>query len=454
MKAESADHWKKLFGTFVNMLTNRYRAIIIICCAAVFFKLPAQNDSTYYSKDFLRYDNHTYKAGIKTVKLYQNTNQLTMPILNLGSDERLLLGFDELDSDIKRYSFSIIHCDARWQPTDMQAMLYVDGFNDNPISHYTYSSNTIQKYIHYTAEIPNENFTITKSGNYLLKVYEENQPDKLIITRRFMVADPKISIQARCNRPLSTNERDYKQEIDFTIFSSTYQLTNPFEDLKVIITQNGRWDNAITGLKPLFMKENELVYDYDRDNIFDGGNEFRYADLRTVSYKTERIRDITTDSNKIRHVNLVNDEKRSFKRYSTQQDINGKYIIEKRDGGDDHSESDYSWTHFSLPFNIPVTDGVLYVFGELCEWKPKEECRLNYNSEKAGYEASLYLKQGYYNYEYALMRDGEKSADLSFIEGMHFETENEYIIYVYHKQQGTYYDQLIGIKVINSLAGY
>jgi hypothetical protein len=75
---------------------------------------------------------------------------------------------------------------------------------------------------------------------------------------------------------------------------------------------------------------------------------------------------------------------------------------------------------------------------------------MTYNYKRKGYQASLFLKQGYYNYLYGLVERGQKSADVSLIEGNHWETLNEYSIYVYYKKPGTNYDQLIASDVILS----
>ena len=99
----------------------------------------------------------------------------------------------------------------------------------------------------------------------------------------------------------------------------------------------------------------------------------------------------------------------------------------------------------------PVTDGNLYIFGALTDWHYQKEAIMKYDSKYSAYTGTLYLKQGYYNYEYVLLKNNATVGDETFIEGNHYETENDYSIYVYNQEQGTNYDKLIAVKRLNSI---
>lgn len=404
----------------------------------------------YYGENIIYYEDHVYRNNIHTVQLNDSSFQLSSPILQLGAGQQLRLSFDDLEGGLKTYNYTLIHCSQNWEPSGLATAEYITGFGNDAISEYKYSLNTIQPYTHYNVVFPNENMVITKSGNYIIKVYQDNDPDRLVLTKRFMVYDQKVSITTSVKPATTVSDRNYKQEIDFTINHTGYEIQNPYGDLKVIIMQNGRWDNAISNLKPQYVKEDVLTYDYDEENVFTGGSEFRYFDIKNLRFQTERIQKITYDSLK-NHVYLTPDEKRTFKRYSTSQDINGRYLIKMQGAFNSEREADYAYVHFFLSHNDPLTDGNLYISGALSDWQFKKDFRLKYNPDRLGYEAVLYLKQGYYNYEYVFLKDGQTAGDETVIEGMHFETENDYTIYVYHRTVGTNYDQLIGIKRFNSL---
>jgi hypothetical protein len=417
---------------------------------------PTLKDTTaddYYGSTSMRYEDYVYRSYIKSIQLHDVSFELSQPILNLDSQEQLQLSFDDLQADLKNYSYTVIHCNSNWEPSDLMSAEYIDGFADNNINNYSYSLNTLQKYTHYDVVFPNSSMRITKSGNYLLKVYDSGDPESVVITKRFFVYQNKVMVTARVSGASIIADRNYKQEIDFTINHTGYNILNPYADLKVVITQNNRWDNAKKGLKPLFVKDHELVYDYDEDNVFTAGNEYRYFDIKSIRYLSERVYKASIDSMG-NQITLYNDDKRTFKRYYSQSDINGKYLIKTQEGKDSNREADYCYVKFFLPNDEVFMNGNLYVFGAFNNWACTKENLMKYNPTRFGYECTLYLKQGYYNYEYAFLKDGSLEADNTVIEGMHYETENDYTIYIYHKQQGTFYDQLIGVKRLNSMKDY
>ncbi|MFL5762408.1 MAG: DUF5103 domain-containing protein [Bacteroidia bacterium] len=440
-------------------------AFLVICSTAAGQKktslwkalnTPAAKDTTaddYYTDNVLRYDDHIYKKNIRTVQLRDESFELSHAILSLGSEEKLKLSFDDLDADLKNYNYTIIHCDANWQPSDIMQNEYIDGFLENNINDYRYSFNTLQKYTHYNVSFPNSSLRITKSGNYILKVYLNSNQEDLVLTRRFMVFESKIGIESKVDAASIIEYRTFKHEIDFKIDYTGYEIKNPYSDLQVVITQNGRWDNAKRNLKPVYVKDMQLVYDYDEENVFPGGNEFRFFDIRSVRYHSDHVYAVNMDSSGY-HVELVSDEKRSFKRYYSQPDMNGDFLIKVQEGNNSEVEADYCYVSFFLPYDAGLTDGNLYVFGAFNAWQCNTENLMHYDAKRFGYTCTLYLKQGYYNYEYVFLKDGEAAADETLIEGMHYETEDDYTIYVYHHAPGTFYDQLIGVKRLNSMKQY
>jgi len=412
------------------------------------------NQDDYYNSNFLRYEDYTYMKNIKTVRLSEESWELSPPLIRFASDQKLRLSFDDLDTKLKTYNYTVVHCDASWQPTDIMQNEYIDGFFENNISDFQYSFNTYRSYINYFVVFPNSNLNLIKSGNYIIKVYMDGDPEKLVLTRRFMLFEDMVTVVPVLNAATIVSERNYKQEVDFTIFHSSYNITNPYADLKVFIMQNDRWDNASPNIKPLFVKDKELVYDYNDVNVFPGGNEFRHFDIKNLRYRSDRIKSFGHDSLNVNHIDLLPDEKTSFKKYySTATDINGKYTVKVEGNHNSDIEADYTYVHFFLPYTPLEVDGNFYIFGGLTDWHCIKENMLTYNVARGGYEGKLYLKQGYYNYQYVFIRDGENIPDVTYTEGSHVETENDYSIYVYHRMQGTYYDRLVGVKRVNSSRG-
>lgn len=412
------------------------------------FSVIAQDE--YVNDNQLRYEDWTYKPYIKTVQLHESTFDANPAILKFNGGEQLELSFDDLEADRKTYSISFVHCDANWEPSNLMNSEFMNGFYEANILNFNYSTNTIQKYTHYSILFPQSNLQFSKTGNYIVYVYENNDKEKIVLTKRFMIYEDKVTVVANVRQAIGNDEQYEKQHIDFNIINSQYELTNPFTDMKVIIAQNNRWDNVVNNIKPTFTEPRQLTYSLDDKSTFNGGNEFRYFDSRSLRTYTERVANITRDSSYKYHVELKTDELRTFKSYSFYNDLNGGFLIKNQDlATNPDIEADYAWVHFFLPYDTQ-TSGNFYVLGKLTEWRLNKSNRMTYNYKKMGYECDLFIKQGYYNYTYVFLADEKKAADETLSEGNHWETENDYTIYVYHRQRGTYYDQLVAIKRFNS----
>ena len=410
-----------------------------------------QNDTTALQQkleenEVILLQNKVTDVNIKTVLCHQLQDALSLPIINLKSDEKLLISFDDLDADVKDYYYTINHCNADWAASDLMQSEYINGFTEERIIDYGFSFNTIQKYTHYQFEFPTLDMKPLLSGNYVFKIF--NEKGETVIQKRFMVLDTQLSIEANVKRATIVEDRNTKHEIDFTIKHPNLVVANPFSDIKVYLKQNNKEDNAITDLSPLFVKNDELVYEYDEGNTFWGNNEFRYFDIKSLRYQSERIKDIAFDSTNY-HVYLFNDYKRTFDRYSIEPDINGKFLIKSQEGWKSSIEADYAYVHFTLPVDY-ISYGDMYVLGALTDWQLKEEFKLEYNAAKKQYEKAVLLKQGYYNYHYALNDTATKRVDVSFVEGTHYQTRNDYYIYVYYRAVGDRHDHLVGFLKTSS----
>lgn len=391
-----------------------------------------------------------YKDNIKTVRFYAGDLVLTYPIVELSSNIPLTLSFDDLDGDVKDYSYTLIHCNADWTTSALSSLEYIDGFETEDILDYEYSFSTLVNYTHYKLELPNENMDFTKSGNYLLKVFEDNDEENVVFSRRFMVVDTKVTMDYDIKRPTVMSKVRSHQEIDFVVDHSGFQIRNPREEVKVVMMQNGRWDTAIEGIKPLFVKGTQLEYDYQDKFVFPAGKEFRVVDLRSTRYRTERIKQLESDMD-MYYMYVFTDEKRKRLPYLFEKDINGKYVIENQHESNDDLESDYITTFFTLLDDEPMDDESVYLFGALTDWQIKEEFKMVYIKEEQGYALKTLLKQGYYNYAYVHVKDDNEEPDMSVAEGNWFETENDYQILVYYRPFGARYDHLVGGTTLNSL---
>lgn len=410
----------------------------------------ASQDQDYFSEDYIRHKDYIYKDYIRSPLLYKEGWQMSPPVVSLGSSQKLILSFDDLQGDAKRYYYTIIHCDALWQPSDLTKSDYIQGFYEDEISDNAFSFNTINTYTNYLLIFPTDYLSYKIAGNYILKVFKEEELDSnVVLTKRFMVYEPRLSIKGKVVPPVKTDDRNYRQQIEFEINSGSYYISNPYRDLKVMVLQNWRWDNAVTNVQPRMVVGSRLDYKFMDELVFDGGNEFRSFDIKSLKYQSEKIALIDYDYRGYQ-VYLHPDERRPFKQYIHEDDLNGKFFLEKEGSEYSDTESDYAWVHFTLPYKHPLVNGNLYIFGALTQWDFTDEAMLKYDYDKNLYQTSLYLKQGYYNYAYVFLEDDTEAGDITLVEGNHWETGNEYIIMVYYREPGTYYDQLIGIEYLKA----
>ena len=395
--------------------------------------------------------NRCYDPSIKTIQVYKEGLELSPPIIQLNSTERLVISFDDLDPEIKRYKFTVIHCESDWHTSsELMVTDFIDGFSEENIEHFEYSYNTITKYIHFRTTFPSDNMRPKISGNYLLVVYEDD-PSQMAFTARFMVVETSpLVTEGKIVQSSRIEDHNTRQQIDFLVKLNGFQVYDVGREIKVVLQQNGRWDNTMQLSKPRFARTGELDYRYDESIAFNGGNQFRFFDIKSLIYQTERIAKISYDT--ANQVVLLPDQLRTFKQYIHEKDLNGRFFIKNEEHAEDsHIEADYAWVHFFLPYPAPITIGQFYLAGELTYWQLNDDSRMRWNASRKGYELNLLLKQGYYNYLYLLKNDAATAGDESMIEGNHWETENDYTIYVYYHETGSFYDRLISVKFLNTI---
>lgn len=409
---------------------------------------PKEINAQFFPGDTVR--EGIYKDNIRSVLLFREGWRLSYPIIDLRGETDLILKFDDLSQEIRNYNYKIIHCDSEWRPTPLSESDYLDGNLQNQIDDYDYSFNTYTSYIHYTLNLPNPDVRFRISGNYALLVYENFDENDLVLVRRFMVAEKIMNVDVNIQRPVMSVYRDIGHQINFSIGYGSFRIDDPFKDIKVRILQNGRWDNSIDDVKPLFDRNGILDYDYQLENVFMAGREFRWFDIKSMRYKSPYVKNIEFENDRF-HVQLFPDEPRDNKPYFFEDDLNGKFFIEIQEEENSDTDADYVDVYFSLPWTEPLVEGDFYIFGGLTNWQLNDKNRMQYNFETKSYHLTLSLKQGYYNYQIAYAPAGSDKADLGYVEGNFYETENDYIILVYFYGTTSRYERIVGYQISNSL---
>lgn len=397
---------------------------------------------------------HIYQPNIRSVKLHKANDPYGYPILRLNSVDDLDLYFDDLEGGVKNYYYTFQLCNADWTPSNLHAFDYIKGFQTNRVTTYRNSSIAFTKYTNYYARVPDKNCSPSRSGNYLLKVFLDNDTSKLVFTKRFLVVEVKSSISGQVLQPFGGSIFRSHQKLQVAVnLNSTLNVFNQ-QDVKVVLLQNYAWPTASYLLRPTIYRGNYFEYNDEGTNSFAAGKEWRWIDLRSIRLMSERMQRL--DKQKTRtDVYVKPDNERREQMYYYYRDINGLYTIETTDNVNPFWQSDYSYVHFTFfpPGNLQYPGRDIYLFGELTNYATEENSKMEFNAEKGAYEKTLLLKQGFYNYSYVTLPSKRSNEPVSFenTEGNYPSTENIYLVLVYYRPFGGRSDELIGVTTINSL---
>ncbi len=398
-----------------------------------------------------------YQPSIHTVQLYVAGNIYSYPIMRLNAGDQLELHFDDFDGGYKNFYYTFQLCNADWSVSNLQSFDYIKGFQSTRITTYRNSSISLIPYTHYQATIPDRSSIPTRSGNYLLKVFRNNDTSDLFFTKRMLIVDPRATVSALIKQPFSqqTFLTDQRVQVMVNTASANISTLSP-QDLKIVVLQNDIWRSAVFADRPSIFRGN--YFEYNDDNLgFPSGREWRWLDMRSLRLISDRMRAIV-DTGGRTDVYMKTETERKQQIYFYYKDYNGTYFTENTDGNNPYYQSDYAFVHFTYapPGGVAYAGKDVYVFGQLTNYQLDEGSRMIYNSSKGVYESEVLMKQGYYNYAYVTADPGAgPKTKFSFAntEGNFTNTENVYTILVYYRGFGSRADELIGYSQVSSYTG-
>ncbi len=421
---------------------NLRQSFLLLCCSLVAMISMAQD----------RVDTrvHIFDSNVRSLKVCLANNMYIPPIYMMGSDERLIVNFDYLDYDIHYLRYSVTHCNADWQPSQLVESEYVSGFNYADIDDYAPSEATYVHYYNYQFMLPNADMQFLVSGNYLLTVYEQDDADDILFQTRFSVCEGKVGVFPQVTSRTDVEYNNRFQQVSFDVRYKPNQIKDPYSEFKCVVTQNSREDNSVTVTRPMMVGVDNVTYDHNRDLIFPAGNEFR-------RFETVNAHNINMGVQSIRyydpmyHANLMIDEPRNELQYLYDKTQYGRFTIRNGETrGESAVEADYMITHFALDAGGKLNGGNVWLCGEFIEGYPASQAMMRYDASSGYYTADILLKQGAYNYMYLWVPDGTTVGQTSRIEGDHYETVNEYLVKVYDRPIGERYDHFVGYGVTYS----
>ena len=388
-----------------------------------------------------------FGGRLRTIKVMKEDSFMAPPSIRLGSDERIIVSFDEWSEDFSDLQYRLIHCGPDWKPSGLLESEYLDGFNIDDIDDWAFSQNTFVHFVNYRVAIPNERVNPILSGNYIMEIFERDNPDEVVGEARFSIAEHAVDIDAavssRTDRGLNTEW----QQMELTITPTDTDIDDPYSMLRVDITQNSAPYTLSSLRTPSRMEGKSIVYTHMPELIFKAGNEFRRFETIRTNYNDMHVDSMRFLSRNY-HAWLTPDRVRAAANYSYDQTQQGRFLVREYNSTDSDLGADYVTVHFRLD-SPEVIDADVYVEGEFTGWSHDDSSRLRYDYSQQAYLLEMPLKQGSYNYRYvAVPRRGMRRPDPSLIEGDKYETRNEYRVQVWYRPIGSRYDRLIADHTI------
>jgi len=381
---------------------------------------------------------------IKTVSFVQN-GQNIVPIFRMG--EHFRFQFDDLFASEQDYFYTITHCDYNWHASSLSKTEYLQGIDNVRIQNYENSQNTLQGYSHYMLSIPNSQTQQLKlSGNYILKIF--NSQRELILARRFVLHESSVGVPLQIKRSRTVADINFMHNLDFTIKPGNMMLQNPNENVRVVLMQNGVWNTAITNIRPQYTIGTDLIYKYDSQTSFYGGNEFLYLETKDVRAGNNTVFKVT--SGELYNTHLYPNQARANEPYTYYPDVNGNFVSSVIGRSNPNLEADYTWVYFTLSAPSYFGNDDIYVTGMFNNYALTDEYKMDYDAKQGIYTKALLLKQGFTNYQYTLGKRG-KINQKDAIDGNFYQTENDYYVLVYYKGTTDRYDRVIGVGRANSV---
>ncbi len=383
--------------------------------------------------------------NIKTVSFVQN-GQNIVPLIRLG--DSFQLQFDDLYGNEANYYYLFVHCDYDWKPSQLSKNEFLKGFDELRIQDYTNSFNTLQLYSHYKVQFPNKNSQLLVSGNYMLKILNEDK--EVVFSRKFILYEELVSVPMQVKRARNVQDVNYKHNLDFSIKSQNILFQSPLNNVKVLLLQNGQLNSGITNVKPMYTIGNDLIYKYDTDTQFWAGNEFLFYENKDVRAANNNVGAIDSNGG-VYNAHLYMNNARAQNPYTYYPDANGNFIIKNINAENNEVESDYTWVFFTLSAPAYYGKNDIYVNGMFNNFAISPETKMDYNKEKGVYEKALMIKQGFTNFQYVIADKSGKIDNTNAVDGNFYQTENNYFALVYYRENNQRFDRVIGKGTASSV---
>lgn len=389
--------------------------------------------------------NEIYDPNISTLQVVAGDRWLSMPVIRLNQDEVINIGFDDLTHEYRRFTYTIEHCDADWTVSEgLFPSDFIEGFVEgNTIDDKEESVNTNMLYTHYALSIPNDRCRIRMGGNYRVTVYDENNDHQKIFVAHFMVLDPRMGVMMEVSSNTDIDINKSHQQVAMKLSYGSVTVTEPHEQIKSVVLQNGRWNTAVVNTPAQYIMPNGLQWLHSKELIFEAGNEYHKFEMLDPDHPSMGVDVIRWDGTDY-HVYPFACEPQN--NYVYDEDANGAFYIRNSDNYENDRSSEYMLVHYLLKTN-PIKDGNIYIDGRWTNEQLTPDYQMTYNEESGYYEAVIQQKLGYYNYHFIVVHDDGTIRQLPS-DGNFYQTENKYQCLIYYRGKQDRTDILVGFQEV------
>lgn len=392
-----------------------------------------------------------FDERVRTLQARSLQTTAGLPVIDLDGNDFLQIDFDILSDDREYLRYSLQHCNASWQPSGLVESEFLDGFNEGLVENYAFSSATMRPYVHYNLTLPNSEVTPRLSGNYLLTVYPESDPDRPLFRCRFAVSENVLAIVGHVTSSTDIDYNKAHQQLELCIDIEGAPVEDIFGDMKVLVSQNGRYDTERAVGRPMRVSGTRAYFEHVPSLIFEGGNEYRRFETVSDQYPGMGVSQVDYSPQNYAYVHtLYTDGVRADKNYLYDSDQSGSFVVRRSGSNDSDIDADYTIVAFSLDAPGLPEGSAVFIDGDFTNRRFDDNSRMYYNPATQLYERVMLLKQGAYNYQYLVVPPGANRGYTSYIEGDHYETDNIYTVKVYVRPRGERYDRLIGTATVRS----
>lgn len=371
--------------------------------------------------------------SIKSVQLYRKGSRINPPIIELGSNEKLVLEFDELTSVSGQYRISLTHHNKNWEESGLPELWVYNGVNELFLRGGSDNQGFKPDYFHYRFEFPNRDLSFKVSGHFLLHVFDYQSGTELFSLPFFVSeaeGDLTISSETLYNQSEEGSTKDqlfgrytYPEFVEFPRFDLTYGFV-----------QNRFWKQLKNAGQISFTGEDFTEFHLSRDNAFPGNFDFSFLDLTELSLQNEQI---------------YNFEPARIPPKVTLKDDFLNFLAEPKPRSASESglpNNDLDARYADVLFRLNTGDPLLqstsvYLIGDFNQWSISERNQLRYKRDLGVYETTALIKEGTYSYKYVTLENGRIN-ELRLSDSL-TKRNQEYIGFVYYRDPQYQYDRIL-----------